>query len=636
VELLMNPIDQVVAGAARRLWWTRWCHAAVWGVTGALGVGLVILLLARLGIIAEPAGVWWAWAGGIGAGVVVVGAGVWAWAVRPSRAAVARHVDDAANLRESLSTALYLREAPATQDDAWSSNVLETATRAARGVRLSAAVPVRAPAMWYAPGVAALVLLIAWVTIPKMDVLGRAAAREAVAKKTEEVKAVAAQVEAATKKAESKLDEAMARLGEEPSNEKKDEALPKPTTPEEIRQAAMRRLTSMKDKVAQLKLSEKAQTGQVLSEKMKQLRSSSGPLREFTSELARGNLTAAQAALEQLAKSMSDGTLGNTEAAAAAQQLQQLAEQLKQLGEERKKLEEQLAKAGVDPKKAATPEALKQALKQAQENGQITPQQAQALQNAAQAQENAQQAMQAMAQAAQNLAQCMNPQAGQQGQQGQQGQEGQQQANASQAMSDMQQAMSQMEMAQADMASAEAAMNEAQQAMQQMAEGAGQCDSPGMGECQGGLGGEAGNAQGGSGSSPGNQAGEFAAGELDGQGGGSGGPGVSQGGEGVGEKTAEERWEKRKSRSPLGQGPMIGTMLVQGEQIKGESRAALIEMTESATQQATEAMENNVVPRELHDPIKRYFGRLAAKVKGTDAGAAAPAPAPAEKQDEKK
>jgi hypothetical protein len=492
--------------------------------------------------------------------------------------------------------------------------------------------------MWYAPGVAALVLLIAWVTIPKMDVLGRAAAREEVAKKTEEVKAVAAQVEAVTKKAESKLDEAMARLGEEPSNEKKDEGLPKPTTPEEIRQAAMRRLTSMKDKVAQLKLSERAQTGQVLSDKMKQLRTSSGPLREFTSELAKGNLTAAQASLEQLVKSMSDGTLGNTEAAAAAQQMQQLAEQLKKLAEDRKKLEEQLAKAGVDPKKAATPQALKDALKKAQEEGQISPAAAQALQNAAQAQENAQQAMQAMAQAAQSLAQCMNPQAGQQGQQGQQGQNGQegQQANASQAMSDMQQAMSQMEMAQADMASAEAAMNEAQQAIQQMAEGAGQCDSPGMGECQGGLGGEAGNAQGGSGSSPGNQAGEFANGEIDGQGGGSGGPGVSQGGEGVGEKTAEERWEKRKSRSPLGQGPMIGTMLVQGEQVKGESRAALIEMTESATQQATEAMENNVVPRELHDPIKRYFGRLAAKVKGQDAGAAAPAPAPAEKKDEKK
>lgn len=601
----MGQIELVLARAARRLFFTRAIRLLVIFATAAIAAATLTLILSRLGVIAELTPRGWGVFAAIGGGLVLVTSIIAALATAPKRDAVARQVDEAAGLKESLSTALYLK--PGAQgaggaDDAWSSNVMETASRAARGTNLGASMPVRAPEWWWAPGVAALTMLIAWVALPQMDVLGKKAKQEQIAAKKEEVAVVAEQAKAATKKAESKLEEAMKKLGEEPLAEAKKEELPKPTTPEEIRRAAMKQLTSMQDKLSKLKLSERAQTAQAMSDKMKQLRTTPGPLEEFSKELAKGNVTGAEAALEAMVKNMSAGRMDNAQVAAAAKQLENMAKQLKSLAEDKKKLEEQLAKNGLDPKLASNPSALQQALK----DSSLSKEQQEAMKNAAQAQQNASEAMQALAQACQNMAQqCQNPG----DKPGQQGQQGQSQA---QAMQDMQNALSQMEMAQADMQSMEAAMSEAAQAMKEMAEGQGQCNNPGMGEGQG-NGAANGMAQGNGAYDQGDP--------TQGQGGGRGGPGISQGGGGVGEQEDIETWQKRKVRSPLGQGPMIGTMLVQGEQIKGESRAQLIEMTEAAAQQATEALENNTVPRELQDPIKRYFGRLAAKVKGQEKSA---------------
>ena len=124
---------------------------------------------------------------------------------------------------------------------------------------------------------------------------------------------------------------------------------------------------------------------------------------------------------------------------------------------------------------------------------------------------------------------------------------------------------------------------------------------------------------------------------------GRGGPGQANGG-GSKEQTADESWEKRKVRGALGQGPTIGTTLIEGESIKGESTARFQSAVEAATQQANEAMETNAIPREYHEAVKHYFGRLAAKTKAeqgqvpvgtpsappaTPAGAPQPAPAAA-------
>ena len=91
-----------------------------------------------------------------------------------------------------------------------------------------------------------------------------------------------------------------------------------------------------------------------------------------------------------------------------------------------------------------------------------------------------------------------------------------------------------------------------------------------------------------------------------------------------------ENWSKRNFKTALGAGPTIGTMLVQGEQIKGESRAQFQATADAAEAQASEAIQNNTIPREYHDAIKHYFGELKKKVAaqgGTPAGTPAAAPA---------
>jgi len=610
----MNPIDHVLTGAARRLFFTRWLSRFVLLLTAAIAGATLYLLVARLGLAPLPTLNLWGKIAGVAGGAVLLASLLWAILTAPKRDAVARQLDEAAGLKEALSTALHVRAARdnTTPAQGWSVNILESATRSARGVRLSAALPVRAPDRWYAPGVAALVMLIAWVAMPKMDLLGKESQAQAQEQKKEEVAAVAHEAKEATKKAESKLEEAMKKLGENTADlGDKKEDLPKPTTPEEIRRAAMKQLGTMQQKIEQMKLGQRIQTASAMADKMKQIRATPGPLEEFGKQLAQGNLAAAQAALENMSKQMAAGKMDDKAMQQAQKQLENMAKQLSQIAQDKKKLEDQLAKNGLDPKLASSPEALKKAMEQ---KAGLTQEQKQEMQNAAQAQENASQTMQAMAQACQNMASAMD---GQKPGQSKDGQSAQQQA---QAMQEMANAMSQMEMAQADMQALEAAMSESQSQMKQMSEGMGQCNNPGMGD----------------GNSPGDgNSGQFGQGGNNSPNGVRTGAAIAGNGSGVGEAEDVERWEKRKSRSPLGQGPMIGTMLVQGEQVKGESRAQMIETTEAAAQQATEALEANQVPRELQDPIKRYFGRLAAKVKGEEKPAD-PAPAkPAQKPEGK-
>ena len=65
-----------------------------------------------------------------------------------------------------------------------------------------------------------------------------------------------------------------------------------------------------------------------------------------------------------------------------------------------------------------------------------------------------------------------------------------------------------------------------------------------------------------------------------------------------------------------------------GEQIKGESKKQFADAVEKADKAATEAIDNKTIPREYHDAVKNYFGRL--QKKAGNAPTSAPAPAPAQ------
>ena len=246
----------------------------------------------------------------------------------------------------------------------------------------------------------------------------------------------------------------------------------------------------------------------------------------------------------------------------------------------------------------------------------VTPEQKEQIQKMVEAQKQAQSQCQNMSQCMGSMSQGMK-EGGQKGEKGmsQEGQKG---------MEQLQQQMSQSEMMSQECNSLDAALSECQSQMDKLCDGMGECDNPGMGQCEGGL------AQGGD---P-NSGGDFGEGESENIGQGFGNGGRANGGR-PGDMTAQEKWEKRKFKGSLGNGPIIGTMLVQGEQVKGESKAQFQATAEAAEANASEALASNTIPREYHDAIKGYFGRLAKKVQATEGGAKPAAPAPAAEVEKK-
>lgn len=58
-------------------------------------------------------------------------------------------------------------------------------------------------------------------------------------------------------------------------------------------------------------------------------------------------------------------------------------------------------------------------------------------------------------------------------------------------------------------------------------------------------------------------------------------------------------------------GEIIGQMLIDAPQIKGEAAAELRDAVNSAVRDATDAVERNQIPRQYERVLKVYFERLA-------------------------
>ena len=68
-------------------------------------------------------------------------------------------------------------------------------------------------------------------------------------------------------------------------------------------------------------------------------------------------------------------------------------------------------------------------------------------------------------------------------------------------------------------------------------------------------------------------------------------------------------------------GQIIGQMLIDAPQIKGEAAAEAREAVNSAVRDATDAVERNEIPRQYERVLKEYFERLAGLIgEKTDAG----------------
>ena len=578
----MTEIQRVVGAARRRLRVSEFCRVSVLLLSVAFAGLIGLRLVERIfGIDAPP----WLPIAYWSMGSVLVLATLWAILKPMGQLRVARLIDEGARTREALSTALCVQK----ESDPWSQAVVESARRTAVGIDLRRAIPIQSPRAWpWALGLA-LAFPIVWMTVPRMDVLGLFAKKDAQNRQQAEI----IQVRSEVKKNEQKLNDLLSKAGVDVKNEQGnntgEQKLETPQTPEEIRRAAVRQLTDLTDRLNDLKKGEKAEQLKALQDALQKVKQpGDGPLTELSRDLAKGDFKGANEKLDELRQQLKEGTLSEADKAKLQAQLDKLGEQVKALAKENKELAKALEKAGMDSKQAqemarqmmSNPDAMKQAMQQMQN---MSAEQKEALQKQIQA------AMKAAGQCdkmgdgmkkmAKGMSECDKPGGQQQGEQ--QMSEGAGQAG---------EMLSEMEQMAQEAQAMEAAMSECKSQM------AGLCKNPGEGEL--------GQSE---------QSGEWRDGDSSQFGKGSGGPGRSGGGRGGDSMATDFRTEKRKADVATGKGPIISSRLVYGEQVKGESLAQFSDAVESGEKAATDAIESKQIPREYHDAVKHYFGTLGKK-----------------------
>jgi len=570
----MTEIQSVIRAASIRLFIVNLFRTLA--VTASLAIFAV--LVARIvdffwPFVHETIGSW-LWTFAVAAGAAVLSAIVWTFVTRHDDADVAREVDERAQLRESLSTALCVSKS----EDPWSKVVVESAREKARRVDVRASIPYESPRLLPLPFGVLLALAVVWFSLGDHYAWP---AMVADAERKAEIKQVTQDLEEHNKKMEELLKKANLDLEATDEETGLEGEAPEARNADEIRRGAMKKLSTVQDKLKEeIEQGDRSQRLEAMKKMMRQLRQPGpGPLNEMAKAMQRGEFAKAQEELQKLAQQMANQEMSPEQMAQAKQQLEKMAEQLKELAEQSKALEEALKKAGFSEEEAKelakNPQALQEAL---EKNEGLNEQQKQQLQQAAQAQQQACEACEGMSGAMSKMAQGMSQQG-----MNQQGMEG---------MESMAGQLSQAEMLDAE--------------MQAMKQALSQCERQlaALGECMGGEG----MGQGSPNLSP------WRAGESQRFGNGSGGPGRGNGAPGP---EAEESGFTRKTEKDVGkkhQGPIIGETLVDSTGApRGEVRQQFRQAVEIGTQEAEEAMARGEVSPEMQEAVKYYFGRQKAR-----------------------
>ncbi len=586
----MTEIQRVVKAASLRLMLIDGLRRFVVLLTAAIGLALLARVVEKVFGLSEAFAPWWGRGAMIAGGAVVLGTILWTFFARKRHLAVARIVDDRANLREMLSTAMCVERS----HEAWDRVVVEDARRKAVGVNVKQAIPLVKPRFWPAPIAAALALFIAWLSLPNWDVLKISEkSQQATAQKN-----LITQVKDELKIKDDKLKEMLAKAkvnldqGNGDESEGK-EGKERELDPEALRRSQVRKLTDISEQLQSLRDKQSEGPAEAMKKLMEQLKQpGDGPLSDLSKELAKGNFSKALADLKQLEDQLAAGDVKGDDAEQLKKQLENLSKQLEKLAENKEDLLKKLEQAGLDRKSAeealkqaaSNPDALKDALEKAQN---LTPEQREKLmqmaESACKACENAGQMGEAMQQMAQGLSQEGFSQEGMEGAEALEGE------------------LSDSEMLQSDMENLSAALEEAKEQLSQLA-----------GECMGGSSDGDGDGPG----QPGEGLGDWKEGSSTQMGMGSGGPGQGQGA-GPDEEASDYITKKEKANVQTAQGAIIGTRLVQGKQVKGEATQEFSQAVEASSKAAAEAIGNQVVRRELQDAVKNYFSTLKQKADAT-------------------
>jgi len=595
----MSMLHSQVGRARRRLMANVLMDSAAVGVLAAAATWAVILLIERLFAVGISLA-----ATVIGAGalaLVVTLAGLLLRRVRPLEAAVV--LDGAAALKERLSTALTVERSA----DPFARAAVQDAERAAGRVHVPACLPLKSPKLlpWSLATVTTAALL--WLFMPQFDLLAGSKPKEDPAAKR------AAEVERKniTQAVNQQLNKVKELAKESPELAELAKELPKldlpdraTLTPEDVRREALKRIDSVTEKLEQQKSAEKFgsldEVKRMLSKiEQKQGKSTADKLQN---SLSQGDMQSARKALEEMKQQLQEAAKsGDAEAqkkaAELAKQLEALSKELRKVAD-RTQVEKDLEnKAGLTPEQARKllddiakmdPKQIEKELqRQLGEKG-MNPEQIRELAKKIAENQQALRQCEGLGQALAKCAQAMKNQ----GAETQDGQQGGQDSDG--AMAEAMGMMSEMEMAEQMMNELQAQIGE----LKELREGV----------CKGNC--------------PGQKPGD----EIGGQ-----GPNYGQGyGSRIGKEKTAHNLKPTKVKSPLHDGEIIGQMLFDGPQVKGESRLAVKDAVNSAVRDATDAIQREQVPRQYARAVKEYFDALAGLAGGAPQEQPKPEPAPAD------
>jgi len=473
----------------------------------------------------------------------------------PGRMETALLVDDRLALRERFSSALAL----AGSDDPFAVAARQETYRAAQGLAVARAFPIRPSRWWVYAAAVWLAVGLLGLVVPQKDLLGRRWKRQQEQQQAGRIEKAKEDVT----KAAAVVKLAMERLTIPDANQDLAglASILAQARPEDIRRQAIRQLGSLEDKVKAMQSSLQGRSMEQLRQMLGQLRpSGQGLIQQIEVAMAKGEFGKAASLLRQIQQDMQDGRPSDQQRQDLARQVQDLGRQLQRLGQQQKGLGQQLQEMGLDKDLAGLDgEKLREAL---QQQGLGSDKLEDLVQKAA-----------AARQAAGRAAALGGALAGGAG-----GLSAADLALAAQQLDDMEGLQGQIRAGEATLAQIEGAIGHLGEGMGQQRGGQASRDqglADGMQQAFGG---------------PGTAT----------------GPHTRQGGEGLADKATERSLVKGIDQ----QDAIVASWYFKGTQVTGQSRRSLQEILAAARDSAAEAIQDNEIPAKYQDAVKKYFGNL--------------------------
>ncbi len=595
----MSELKKTARRAQRRLWLNRWFSKLGWALAGAAAVFALAVLLDRLWLVRPDAEILLGWTSLVLLGAALVASVIWAAVTRENLAVSAAALDEAAGLKERISTGIYCEKT----DDPFGQAVVADAHRVSRGLTVRRHLPVRFPGSANYAGPTLLVALLVFWLFPVVDLAGKQEARN---KQTDEQRRIAraqAAIQPVLEKRVESFRQKYPKLNQEMEQLVALKGAAPTTRPEDIKNEPIKKMGDVLKQIEEKKQDPdlaRIDEFRKIAQKLEAQQRGNNLVSKLAQNMAQGDFKSAQKILDEMKLELMKAPTTEEQKQKAAElreQMTKLSKQLEQLGNNQKKLENELAKTGMKP------EDVKRALEQLSKNQDIESLKKELAKQGMSQQQidklaNQLKKCQGGCQMASKLGQSLKQASqGQQGQAGQQGDQGSDQltgsseagfSEASDQLSDMeamQQEMNQLSSAAADLKD-----------MQNRLARAGQGEGEGMGEGEGEGKGE----------------GE---GEGDGGGQGSGGHGGGMGGLGVGEGNIAPKTETggrttaQKAKVNTLPGSIISTQFVNGEQVKGEVSAEFVEAVISAQRDVADAIGREAIPRQYQKSVSKYFSQ---------------------------